>query len=131
MEFRELYKRSFWLLALAFTISSSPYSSKESTRKAIWPHDFADSSQEKPLKVTHLSNYHLSVLSQTLTFIPSKKAEAESSMTLNSYLYGKPDVGERLTQGQVRMVEEYINQAAGQIMEYERAFSGNRAERTK
>ena len=60
---------------------------------------------------------------QTLTFILSKKAKAEVSVTVNTYLYNTPDVVERLTQGHRRTVQDYGNRAAGHIMEFERAFA--------
>jgi hypothetical protein len=43
-------------------------------------------------------------------------------MTLNSYLHKKPDVVERLTQGDRRTVEEHRSRAAGHIAAFERAF---------
>jgi hypothetical protein len=67
----------------------------------------------------------------TLTFIPSKKAKAEASITLNTLLYDQSTVAERLTQVQGRSVEEYRNRATRYIMEFERAFAGNGVERTK
>jgi hypothetical protein len=52
-------------------------------------------------------------------------------MTLNSYIYGQPDLVERLTQEQRRIVEEYRNRAAGHIMEFDGAFAGSGTGRTK
>jgi hypothetical protein len=52
-------------------------------------------------------------------------------MTLNSYLYGKPDVVERLTQGHRTTVDGYRNRAAGHIMDFERAFAGDGSGKTK
>ncbi len=46
-------------------------------------------------------------------------------MTLNSYLYAKPDVVECLTQGQTTTAEGYIYQAAGRIAQFDRVFDGN------
>ena len=79
----------------------------------------------------HLSLITCGLPNMTLTFSPSKKAKAESSMTLNSYLYGTPDVVECLTQGERTTVETYRNRAAGHITEFERAFARNEAERTR
>jgi hypothetical protein len=45
-------------------------------------------------------------------------------MTLNSYLYAKPNVVERLTQGEKRAEEEYRNRAAGHIAAFEKGFAG-------
>ncbi|KAG4436549.1 hypothetical protein IFR05_007987 [Cadophora sp. M221] len=51
--------------------------------------------------------------------------KSQSSMTLNSYLYAKPDVVERLIQGQTTTAEGYVYQAAERMAQFNRAFDGN------
>ena len=61
----------------------------------------------------------------TLTFVSSRKVKADSAMTLNSYLYEKPNIVERLTQGGGRTMEEYRNRAAGHISAFEKAYGAS------
>jgi preprotein translocase subunit SecD len=78
-----------------------------------------------------ISHINLAFPNQTLTSLHSKKAKAELSMTLNSYLYSKPDVVERLTQGQSTTADGYRDQAAGHIMDFEKAFAVDGSGKTK